>query len=88
MPQFSSTFDNIVFLEKLAHSVEAHIDVHTDNGWVRVFEFYYGDRVFKLLKALNNARFLSIFPGDKEEGVRPHFIFWHVFLSFFVDEYC
>ncbi|KAL4619121.1 hypothetical protein ACB092_06G057000 [Castanea dentata] len=27
---------------------------------------YYGDRVFKLLKALSNAKFLSIFPGDKE----------------------
>ena len=86
--RFYGDLRNIVFLEKLAHLVEAHIDVHTDNDWVRVFEFYYGDRVFKLLKELNNAKFLSIFPGDKEVGVRPHFIFWYVFLSFFVDEYC
>ena len=72
---------SIIFLEKLANLVEARINVSADNDWIRVFQLYYGDRVFKLLKALSNAKFLSIFPGDKE--VRPHFIFCHVFLLFF-----
>ena len=78
---FFGDLRSIIFLEKLANLVEARINVSADNDWIRVFQLYYGDRVFKLLKALSNAKFLSIFPGDKE--VRPHFIFCHVFLLFF-----
>ncbi|KAL4619116.1 hypothetical protein ACB092_06G056600 [Castanea dentata] len=63
---FFGDLRGIIFLEKLANLVEARINVSADNDWIRVFQLYYGDRVFKLLKALSNAKFLSIFPGDKE----------------------
>ena len=77
--RFSGHLRNIVFHEKLAHLIEARVDIYALEDWTRVYEIYYGDRVFKLLRALNNAKFLSLFPGDKE--VRPLFVFCHVFIK-------
>ena len=76
--RFSGHLRNIVFHEKLAHLIEACVDIYALEDWTRVYETYYGDRIFKLIRALNNAKFLSLFPGDKE--VRPLFIIYHVFL--------
>ena len=77
--RFSGHLRNIVFHEKLAHLIEARVNIYAPEDWTRVYEIYYGDRVFKLLRALNNAKFLSLFPGDKE--VRPLFVFCHVFIK-------
>ena len=61
---------NVVFLKKLANLVEAHVEVRAveflQEDWVREHEIYYGDRVFKLVRALNHAKFFSLYPGDKE----------------------
>ncbi|KAF3947139.1 hypothetical protein CMV_026688 [Castanea mollissima] len=64
--RFSGHLRNIVFHGKLAHLIEARVDIYALEDWTRVYEIYYGDRIFKLLRALNNAKFLSLFPGDKE----------------------
>ncbi|KAL4619108.1 hypothetical protein ACB092_06G056100 [Castanea dentata] len=64
--RFSGHLRNIVFHEKLAHLIEARVDIYALEDWTRVYEIYYGDRIFKLLRALNNAKFLSLFSGDKE----------------------
>ncbi|KAF3947681.1 hypothetical protein CMV_026216 [Castanea mollissima] len=64
--RFSGHLRNIVFHDKLAHLIEARVDIYALEDWTRVYEIYYGDRIFKLLRALNNAKFLSLFPGDKE----------------------
>lgn len=73
----------MVFLEKLAHLIEAHSNLC---GLGHVFEMCYPDKVFKIVRALNSAKFLELFPGDVE--IRPLFIFCHGFHVFFVDEYC
>nr|POE68966.1 putative fbd-associated f-box protein [Quercus suber] len=64
--RLSGHLRNIVFHEKLAHLIEARIDIYALEDWTRVYEIYYGDRIFKLLRALNNAKFLSLFSGDRE----------------------
>ncbi|KAK4576186.1 hypothetical protein RGQ29_026935 [Quercus rubra] len=67
---FRGDLRNVVFLKKLANLVEAHVEVRAveflQEDWVREYEIYYGDRVFKLVRALNNAKFFSLYPGDKE----------------------
>nr|POF09899.1 putative fbd-associated f-box protein [Quercus suber] len=68
--EFCGDLHNVVFLEKLANLVEAHADIRAVEGphmrWVRDNEIYCGDRIFKLLRALNNTKLFSLYPGDKE----------------------
>ena len=84
--KFRGDLRNVVFVEKLANLVEANVKIYAvecyEMGWVEDYEFYYGDRVFKLLRALNNAKFLSLSPGDIE--VRVPFIFCQVFSCLFL----
>ncbi|KAL4619105.1 hypothetical protein ACB092_06G055800 [Castanea dentata] len=67
---FYGDLRNVVFLKKLANLVEAHVEVRSveylQEDRVREYEIYYGDRVFKLVRALNHAKFFSLYPGDKE----------------------
>ena len=75
--RFFGSLSNIVFLEKLAHLIEAHFNVYVVG---HVFERYYSNKVFKVVRALNRAKFLELFPSDEE--VRPLFIFCHGFHVF------
>ncbi|KAL4619107.1 hypothetical protein ACB092_06G056000, partial [Castanea dentata] len=68
--EFCGDLHNVVFLEKLANLVEAHADIRAVEGphmrWVCDNKIYCGDRIFKLLRALNNTKLFSLYPGDKE----------------------
>uniref|UniRef100_A0A7N2MA78 F-box domain-containing protein n=1 Tax=Quercus lobata TaxID=97700 RepID=A0A7N2MA78_QUELO len=61
--RFFGYLSNVVFLEKLAHLIEAHFVVC---GLGHVFEMCYSDKVFKIVRALNSSKFLELFPGDVE----------------------
>ncbi|XP_030930610.1 F-box/LRR-repeat protein At3g26922-like [Quercus lobata] len=61
--RFFGYLSNMVFLEKLAHLIEAHFIVC---GLGHVFEMCYSDKVFKIVRALNSSKFLELFPGDVE----------------------
>lgn len=102
--RFQCDLQNVVFLEKLSNLVEAQVDIqqkkkkkkvdihaiaNPDDYWDYKYEIFYGDRVFKLLKALNNAKFLSLYPGEEEVSL--FFFFFLIFCGgffFLVDEYC
>ena len=75
--RFFGSLSSIVFLEKLAHLNVAHFNVYVVG---HVFERYYSNKVFKVVRALNRAKFLELFPSDEE--VRPPFIFCHGFHVF------
>ena len=64
---FDGDLGHVVFLEKLANLVEAGV-------WIHPFvctrdQIGYGDRVFRLLKALNKAKSLTLYPGNKQVRV-------------------
>lgn len=80
----------VVFLEKLANLVEAGVWIHpflcTREAWTKGYKIGYGDRVFRLLKALNKAKSLTLYPGKKQVRlVLSHFLMFSLFL---IDEYC
>ncbi|KAL4619110.1 hypothetical protein ACB092_06G056300 [Castanea dentata] len=56
--QFFGSLSNIVFLEKLAHLNEAHFNVYVVG---HVFEWYYSDKVFTVVRVLNRTKFLELF---------------------------
>jgi hypothetical protein len=71
--EFQGDLRNFNFLKEVTKLVEAHVDIKAvdsyDNrriGYERGYEIGYGDRVFRLVKELHNAKFLSLSPGDKE----------------------
>ena len=67
--EFQGDLRNFNFLKEVAKLVEAHVDIKAvdcyDNSRIG-YERGYGDRVFRLVKELHNAKFLSLSPGDKE----------------------
>ena len=64
--QFDGDLCHLVFLEKLANLVEAGVWIHpfvcTREAWTKGYQIGYGDRVFRLLKALNKAKSLTLIP--------------------------
>lgn len=53
----------IVFLHKLDNLLHANVDINNDNTHDKEWEdLWYADRVFKLLAALQNDKFLKIYP--------------------------
>lgn len=80
----------VVFLEKLANLVEAGVWIHpflcTREARTKGYQIGYGDRVFRLLKALNKAKSLTLYPRKKQVRlVLSHFLMFSLFL---IDEYC
>ncbi|XP_030929302.1 F-box/LRR-repeat protein At3g26922-like isoform X2 [Quercus lobata] len=67
---FDGDLRHVVFLEKLANLVEAGVWIHpficTREAWTKGYQIGYGDRVFRLLKALNKAKSLTLYPGKKQ----------------------
>ena len=70
---FDGDLGHVVFLEKLANLVEAGVWIDpfvcTREAWTKGYQIGYGDRVFRLLKALNKAKSLTLYPGNKQVRV-------------------
>jgi hypothetical protein len=72
--RFEGYLRNIIFFEKPAHLVEAHVKISSElnrnedwlDDWISEYKMYYGDWVFKLLRTLNNAKFLSLLCEDEK----------------------
>ena len=63
---FDGDLGHVVFLEKLANLVEAGVWIDpfvcTREARTKGYQMGYGDRVFRLLKALNKAKSLTLIP--------------------------
>ena len=81
--RFYGDLGNLVFIEKLAKLVDAHVSIYAGH-WVLENGLHYGARIFKLVRELNCSKFLSISPGQKEV-LRHPFYLYTCFSSFSSD---
>lgn len=86
--KFEGDLGHIVLLEKLDNLFEADVHICSFDETDSLEEHQkrcYGDRVFKLLRALTTTKFLLLFPGVTEVRCLSVLSF---ILFFFEDEYC
>ena len=80
---FDGDLGHVVFLEKLANLVEAGVWIDpfvcTREAWTKGYQIGYGDRVFRLLKALNKAKSLTLYPGNKQVKSPSQFLMFSLF---------
>ena len=66
--RYDGDLDIVIFLEKLVNLVEAHVHIFAEGHQVRNHDNrHYGARIFRLLRALNSAKFLELSPTTKVE---------------------